>query len=214
MASKRPDLRLGLPSRSLAAAGQTKRSTPAGILLTAGASADRNHHTLVALEEALDPIPVERWDFPYTLAGRRTVDRPPKAMASVLQGVAALAMRVKAHPGEIMVGGRSYGGRMCSMAAAEALRVAGAIMISYPLHPPGKPERLRREHFPRLDIPCLFVSGTKDPFAAPDELVAATSAIPGPVAHRWIDGGDHGLRRYDAAVVEAVSAWLAELNER
>ncbi len=88
------------------------------------------------------------------------------------------------------------------------------MLVSYPLHPPGKPEKLRTDHFPALSVPCLFVSGTRDTFATPAELEAATAAIPGEVAHVWIDGGDHGLRRKDVAVVEAVSGWVAALLDR
>ena len=65
------------------------------------------------------------------------------------------------------------GGRMCSMAAADVLPAAALVLISYPLHPPGRPDTLRTEHLPSLSVPCLFVSGTRDPFGAPDELTAA-----------------------------------------
>ena len=74
------------------------------------------------------------------------------------------------------------------------------MLISYPLHPPGRPDRLRTEHFPALRLPCLFVSGTRDAFGTPDELEAATAAIPGPVTHQWLEGKDHGMRRADAEV--------------
>src|SRR5690606_21236718 len=107
-------------------------------------------------------------------------------------------------------GGRSYGGRMCSMAVAEGQPAAGLVLLSYPLHPPGKPDRLRTEHFPAIGVPCLFVSGERDPFGSPEELEAATAAIAGPVTHVWLAGGNDPKR--DGAVVEAVRAWLAELT--
>ncbi len=100
------------------------------------------------------------------------------------------------------------GGRMCSMAVAEGMPAAGLVLISYPLHPPGKPERLRTEHFPALAVPCLFVSGTRDAFGTPEELTEAHGSIPGPVTQVWIDAGDHGLRSRDAAVAAAVRGWL------
>ena len=71
------------------------------------------------------------------------------------------------------------GGRMCSMAASEGLPTSCLVLISYPLHPPGRPDRLRTEHFPTITVPCLFVSGDRDPFGSPDELEEATAAIPG-----------------------------------
>jgi predicted alpha/beta-hydrolase family hydrolase len=103
------------------------------------------------------------------------------------------------------------GGRMCSMAVAEGLAAAALVLISYPLHPPGKPDRPRTDHLGSLAVPCLFVSGTRDAFGTPDELEAATTVIPGAVSHVWIEGGDHGLRGKDQLVAEAVRAWLSEL---
>ncbi len=97
---------------------------------------------------------------------------------------------------------------MCSMAVADGLPAAGLVLVSYPLHPPGKPDTMRTEHFPQLGVPCLFVSGTRDAFATPAELEAATAAIPGPVSHVWLEGGDHGLRRREAEVAEAVREWV------
>jgi predicted alpha/beta-hydrolase family hydrolase len=182
----------------------------AGLLLTPGASATRESPALVAIDEgvsALD-VAVERMNFPYTEAGRRAPDRPPVLLQAVRDGAARLAAEHALKPASIFLGGRSMGGRMCSMAAAEGLTCRGLVLVSYPLHPPGKREQLRTAHFPQLDVPCLFVSGTKDTFGTPDELEQATKAIPGEVTHVWIEGGDHGLRRKDAAVVDAVVAWM------
>jgi predicted alpha/beta-hydrolase family hydrolase len=188
----------------------TRRRRTAGLLLTPGASATREQPSLVALDEAVTAlgVRVERMDFPYTQAGRRAPDRPPVLLQAVEDGAARLT---DAGVDDLYLGGRSMGGRMCSMAVAEGRIPAarGLVLVSYPLHPPGKPENLRTAHFPDLHVPCLFVSGTKDTFGRPEELEEATRAIPGEVAHVWIEGGDHGLRRKDAAVVEAVTAWLA-----
>jgi predicted alpha/beta-hydrolase family hydrolase len=104
------------------------------------------------------------------------------------------------------------GGRMCSMAVAEGLPALALVLVSYPLHPPGRPDRMRTEHFGQLAVPCLFVSGTRDAFGTPAELEAATAAIPGPVSHVWIEGGDHGLRGKDDAVATAVRAFLDRVS--
>ena len=188
----------------------------AGLLLTPGASATREQPSLVVLDEAVTAlgVAVERMDFPYTQAGRRAPDRPPVLLDAVRSGAAALAEGNGLRPKDVFLGGRSMGGRICSMAVADGLPAKGLVLISYPLHPPGKPDRLRTEHLPRIEVPCLFVSGTRDTFGTPAELEAATAAIPAPVTHVWIDGGDHGLRRKDAAVVEAVTAWLGPLLRR
>lgn len=188
---------------------------PAALLLTPGASASRDQPALVAVDRAVSGlgVAVERMDFPYKRAGRKAPDRPPVLIAAVVEGSAALAASSGVAPERVALGGRSMGGRICSMAAAEGLPCLGLVLVSYPLHPPGRPDRLRVDHFPRLRVPCLFVSGTRDAFAAPDELEAHTAAIPGPVTHVWLDGGDHGLRGRDAGVAEAVVRWFGEVLE-
>jgi uncharacterized protein len=184
-------------------------TTGLGLLLAPGAGADRDQAALVAIDHAATDAGwiVVRMDFPYRKAGRRAPDRAPVLIQSVRAEAAALALRCD----RLVMGGRSMGGRMCSMAAADGVGAAGLALVSYPLHPPGRPEALRTEHFPDLDLPCLFVSGTRDSFAAPAELEAATDAIPGPVTHRWIDGKDHGLRGCQAAVTALVIEWLSGL---
>jgi predicted alpha/beta-hydrolase family hydrolase len=179
-----------------------------GLLLTPGAGADRTQAALVAIDVSITEQGgvVERMDFPYRLAGRRAPDRAPVLIEAVRQGAEALRGRV----GRLALGGRSMGGRMCSMAVAEGLPADGLVLISYPLHPPGKPDRLRVEHFGALSVPCLFVSGTRDTFGRPEELEEATRAIPGAVTHHRIDGGDHGLRRADAEVARVVTEWFAQ----
>ncbi len=181
-----------------------------GLLLAPGAGADRNHAALVAVDEAATALGavVERMDFPSRKAGRRAPDRDPVLLAAVRAEAAALAARAGLAAERLVLGGRSMGGRMCSLAVADGLPALALVLVSYPLHPPGQPDRLRTAHFPRLDLPCLFVSGTRDTFGRPDELEAATAAIPGPVTHVWLDGKDHGLRRCDDTVAQAVVDWL------
>ena len=188
-----------------------KKKPDRALLLTPGASAGRDQPALVAVERALDPVPVERMDFPYKKAGRKSPDKPPVLIAAVEEGAAALSKKTGLPPERIALGGRSMGGRMCSMAVAEGLPALALVLVSYPLHPPGKPDRMRIEHFPQLDLPCLFVSGTRDAFAAVDELEAATKAIPGAVTHHWIEGGDHGLKRRDDEVAALVKDWVLSL---
>ncbi len=86
------------------------------------------------------------------------------------------------------------------------------VLVSYPLHPPGQPDRLRVEHLPAITVPALFVHGTRDPFGTPDELMAATATIAGPVTHVWIDGGRHDLKGADAEVASAVATFLRSLR--
>ena len=182
----------------------------AGLVLTPGAGAGRDQPALVAIDEALTAagVPVARVDFPYRRAGRRAPDRAPVLVAAVVEAAGDLSRTLGVAPGRVALGGRSMGGRMCSMAVAEGLEAAALVLVSYPLHPPGKPERPRTEHFPAIAVPCLFVSGRRDAFGTPDELEAATAAIAGPVTHAWIEGGDHGLRGKDAQVAAVVRDWV------
>jgi predicted alpha/beta-hydrolase family hydrolase len=185
---------------------------PLGLLLAPGASSDRNQAALVAIDSAATAagLTVVRMDFPYRQAGRRAPDRAPVLVQAVVDEAARLAPRV----GAIVLGGRSMGGRMCSLAVAEGTPAAGLVLISYPLHPPGRMDKLRTEHFPRLDVPCLFVSGTRDAFGSPTELEGATAAIPGAVTHHWIEGKSHGLRGADAELVSVVVPWVESLGGR
>lgn len=187
----------------------TMQSRVRAALLTPGAGSNREHHSLVALARALSPIPSERIDFPYRLAGRPFPDRAPVLIATITTAVGDLCDRVGCQPSEVLLLGRSMGGRMCSMAVAEGLEAAGLVLVSYPLHPPGKPDRLRTAHLPEVTVPCLFISGTRDTFATPQELVAATALVNGPVTTRFIDGGRHELDRCDPELCAGLTDWLA-----
>lgn len=187
----------------------------AGALLAPGAGAGADQPALVAIDTELSALglSVARIDFPYRLAGRRRPDPELVLEGTVREHANALASRIGADPEALLLGGRSMGGRICSQVVAKGLSVAGLVLVSYPLHPPGKPERLRSSHLHALHVPCLFISGTKDAFGTPAELEAATESIEGPVTHVWIEGGDHGLRRRDGEVAAAVARWFGETFE-
>jgi len=186
------------------------------LLLFPGAGASRDQSTLVALERAVaSGWTTVRADFPFRKEGRRAPDRPPKLLAAVraeLAGLAAIGS------GRVVVGGRSMGGRMCSMVAAGADgeprddKIVGVVLISYPLHPPGKPDARRVDHLPAITVPCLFVHGTRDPFGSPDELRQWTSTIAGPVTHHFVEDGRHDLKGKDAEIAAAVTSWLTALG--
>jgi predicted alpha/beta-hydrolase family hydrolase len=186
---------------------------PAGLILTPGASARRDHSGLVTIDEAVTKVglAVERVEFPGVTAGKRRPDTPAVCIDTIRTATSELADRLGVPTRRVAIGGRSMGGRMCSMAAAEGLDVAALVLVSYPLHPPGRPERLRTAHFPDLHLPCLFVSGRRDAFASPAELEQETKAIPGPVTVVFVDG-DHSLRKSESAVADIVAPWLAGLR--
>jgi predicted alpha/beta-hydrolase family hydrolase len=192
-----------------------------GLLLFPGAGSGADQPALRAIEQSVAPLPVRRADFPYRRAGRRAPDRAPVLVAAVRVEAQAFAESLGVSPSGLVLGGRSMGGRMCTIAAAgsgpgavddePAWPVAGLVLVAYPLHPPGRPERLRVEHLPRLDVPCLFVHGTRDPFGSPGELTSWTATVPGPVTHVWVEGGRHDLRGADEVVASGVAAWLRGL---
>ena len=179
------------------------------LLLFPGAGSSSTHSSLLAIEKAVAPMLCRRADFPYRRAGRKAPDRPPVLLRAVRDEAAPLL------DGGLVLGGRSMGGRMCSMAVGDAddpLPGRGLVLISYPLHPPGKPDSLRVEHLPRLTVPCLFIHGTRDPFGTPQELQQWTATIPGQVTHRWIEGRGHDLKGADSEIAETVASWISALR--
>lgn len=179
-----------------------------GLLLTPGAGADSSQPALVAIADGLAPIPVSRMDFPYRLAGNKIPDRAPVLVDAVRRGAVELAAALGVAESALVLGGRSMGGRMCSMAVAAGQPAAGLVLLSYPLHPPGKPDRLRTDHFPDIAVPCLFVSGTKDPFGTPAEFDAALPSIRARVTTVWLEGQGHSPRGRDAQIVAAIEQFL------
>ena len=179
------------------------------LLLFPGAGSSSTHPSLLAIEAAVAPMHCVRADFPYRKAGRKAPDRTPLLLQAVRDEAAPLV------DGGLVLGGRSMGGRMCSMVVADVddpLPARGLVLISYPLHPPGKPESLRVEHLPRLTVPCLFIHGSRDPFGSPTELQPWMETIPGKVTHHWIEGRGHDLKGCDAVIARLVAEWISALG--
>ena len=183
----------------------------AGMLLTPGAGGGADQHTLVALEASLD-LPVRRIDFGYRRQGRRFPDQAPKLIAELRSAAEAFAADLGTTTARLVLGGRSMGGRMCSMAVAEGLPAVGLVMLSYPLHPPNKPDKLRVDHFCAIDVPVLFVGGDRDPFGTPEEFAAHLGAIGGDVTVHWLEGQGHDPKgSADTEIVSVVAEFLASL---
>jgi uncharacterized protein len=197
------------------------------VLLAHGAGSDRNSPALIAVSERLTGagIPSLRFDYPYRQAGRKAPDRPPVLEAATRDAAAQLAKQTGLAPERLVLGGRSMGGRYCSMVAGhdtDPVPALGLVLLGYPLHPAGKPERLRTAHFPRLTMPVLFVSGDRDALAPRPSLEEAARAIPGPVTFHWLAGADHGYRVPKSSgrvpadilneVAEVTAAWVAALS--
>ena len=189
-----------------------KRGADRAVLLAHGAGADMNAATLTTVADALADakVPSLRFNFPYRAAGRRGPDRAPVLEAAVREAVGELARRTKLPPERLVLGGRSMGGRICSMVAADT-GALGLVLLGYPLHPPGKATQLRVEHFARLRMPTLFVSGTRDAFGSPAELQREARKLKGPVSFHWVETGDHGFKplKSSGLTVDAVLADVA-----
>lgn len=170
---------------------------PAGaVALTHGAGGSRDAPMLVALcdEWARRGWLAVRYNLPYRR--RRPKGPPSGSSASDLAGIVEAVAAVRSlTPGPVIAGGHSYGGRLTSMAVADhGLRPDVLTLFSYPLHPPGKPERARTEHLPRITVPTVFTHGTADPFGTLDELRPAVALIAAPTTIVEITGARHDLR--------------------
>ena len=180
-----------------------KRSVPRvrdrAVLLAHGAGSDMHGAALVAVADALAAVGVAslRFNYPYRSAGRNSPDRPKVLEAATREAAAELARRAKLPPERLVLGGRSMGGRYCSMvvgAAEDPVPALGLLLLGYPLHAAGKADQPRVEHFPRIRVPVLFVSGTRDALASQPALTAAARKIKGPRQFHWLDTADHGYR--------------------
>jgi hypothetical protein len=166
------------------------------LVLTHGAGGNSKAPLLVALSERIAAAGVTtlRCDLPYRQ--RRPTGPPSPSDAKHDQAGLrrAVTLMQERFGGRAFLGGVSYGGRQASMlVAAEPALVEGLLLLSYPLHPPGRPEQLRTAHLPELRTPTLFVSGTRDAFGSIDELEAAIKLIPAPTKLIPIEGAGHGL---------------------
>ena len=198
-----------------------KRGADRAVLLAHGAGADMHAAALTTVADALADakIPSLRFNFPYMAAGRRGPDRPPVLEAAVREAAADLsrAARRSRPNGSCSAAGRWAAASVRSSPRADdPLPALGLVLLGYPLHPPGKPETLRVEHFPRIRVPCLFVSGTRDAFGTPDELKPHAKKIKGPVEWHWIETGDHGFKplKSSGLTVDAALDAAARLSWR
>jgi predicted alpha/beta-hydrolase family hydrolase len=133
-----------------------------------------------------------RFDFPYMREGRRAPDRAPVLIEEYRAAFAEAQERADGMP--VLAGGRSMGGRMASMAVAEGMPAAGLVFLAYPLHPPGRPEKIRDAHLYDIAVPMLFVQGTRDTFAQPDLLAGVLARLGSRAELVTIEGGDHGFK--------------------
>jgi len=203
----------------VSAAFASPRGSIATLVVAHGAGAGMDHPFLVGFAQAMNDRKVAtlRFNFPYLEAGRRSPDSQPAAVAAWRAAFELASTRSRGRP--VAAGGKSYGGRMASVAVAEGMPAAALVFLGYPLHPPGRPERIRDEHLYGIEVPMLFLHGTQDPFADPSLLARVVAKLGDRAVDAPIEGGDHsfnvrGARRAPAEVgaslADAAAAFLRE----
>jgi len=171
-------------------------ATGDGLVLTHGAGSNAQAPLLRALSDlfAEGGFQVLRCNLPYRQLRSYGPPRPGDAARDRAGLANAFVALKKSVPGRLFLGGHSYGGRQSTMLAAESPGlVEGLLLMSYPLHPPGKKEQLRIQHLPKLNIPALFVHGTRDPFGSIEEMEAALKLIPARTRLERVEGAGHDL---------------------
>lgn len=199
----------------IAGVAHEPEGTPAGVVaLTHGAGGNRDSPMLRALcdEWARRGWLAVRYNLPYR---RRRPKGPPSGSAAAdIEGIVDAVATVRAlADGPVIAGGHSYGGRMTSMAVADGLHLDVLTLFSYPLHPPGKPERARVEHLPRITVPTVFTHGTADPFGTLDEIRPAAGLVGAATDIVEVTGARHdlGSKKLDVPAL-AVDAALRRLG--
>jgi uncharacterized protein len=205
-------LTIDVPGSGPVSAASVRPSSPvASLVLHHGAGAGMDHPFMAGFARAIadEGVATLRCNFPYIEAGKRTPGSQQLALDTVRAAFETASGRATA--GEpIWVGGKSYGGRMASVAVADGLPAAGLVFLGYPLHAPGKPDRLRDEHLYGIAVPMLFLQGTKDPFATAPALEPVLAKLP-MATHVVVEGGGHSLERSRSDDPREVAGALAPL---
>jgi hypothetical protein len=181
-----------------------------------GAGGHKDDKSMLRLAASLEPLGLEviRFNFPYRAAGSKRIDPMPILKKSFVENIKKSK--------RLIIGGRSMGGRVASMLAADGFDCAGLLLAAYPLHPAGQPEKLRDAHLPKIRCPVLCLNGTRDALCRKDLMETALKTVQAPWTMHWIEGADHSFHvlrssgRSDADVDEevkaAVGGWLAALG--
>ena len=208
-----PEVRgsLGESRSAVSAVWIVPKDVVAWLVVAHGAGAGMDHPFLAGFCRAIAAhgVATARFNFHYMNAGRRAPDPEPSLRAAWNE--AFMGVRAMAGPTPVLVGGKSLGGRIASMCVADGMDAAGLVFLGYPLHPPGKTERLRAEHLARITVPMLFLQGTRDPFAQPELLAKVLAQLRERATLVPIEGGDHSFNvRGVKADPREIGAGLAE----
>ena len=188
-------IRIETPGGDTAGAFAMPSDAAAVLVLAHGAGGTMDSPFLTGFSRSLNDAGVAtlRFNFEYAERGRRSPDAEPKLRAVWIAAFGEATARARGLAA--FAGGKSLGGRIASMAVAEGdLGAAGLVFVGYPLHPPGKPDRVRDEHLYRIEVPMLFLQGTADPFARSGVLEPVLRRLGRRAEYHPIDGGDHSFR--------------------
>ena len=199
-----------------------KHRAGVALILGHGAGQTSDFMKSFAVGLAARGIDIATFNFLYREQGRRIPDPNDRLEACWRTVIDAVRTRITSDGDALAIGGKSMGGRIASQVAAAGISgLAGLVFLGYPLHPPGRPDRLRSKHLSAIRAPMLFVQGSRDPFGTPEELRPITSSLQ-PAADLYVvEGGDHSFKvRKGAGVVQSdihsmiqdhIAAWLREL---
>ena len=191
----------------------------ATLVVAHGAGAGMDHPFMAGFTRAMNDLGVAtlRFNFVYTENGRRAPDPAPFLEETWRAAFDAASGRAKGEP--VWAGAKSLGGRIASMVVADGMPAAGLVFLGYPLHAPGKPERIRDEHLYSIKAPMLFLEGTRDPFATPEPLQRVITKLGDRASIVSIEGGDHSFnirgakrdaREVGAGLAEPAAAFIRE----
>jgi len=206
-------------------AGSGSRNVPL-VVLAHGAGGDMHSPLLTAVHQALADrgcLSV-KFNFPYKERGRSAPDPAPRLERCFRTVLEAVRAENEPRIGRVFIGGKSLGGRMATHLAAQGTEVDGVILLGYPLHPPGKPERARVAHLPAIKAPMLFFAGTRDPLCNLDLLRRTLDTLTAPITLHVVPDGDHSfdvLKRTGrgrdevwAEIVDVTGRWIAERSSQ
>jgi predicted alpha/beta-hydrolase family hydrolase len=189
-----------------------------GYVVAHGAGAGMRHPFLESIAQALlsREVATLRYEFPYMEAKKSRPDSPAVAAARVREAVDRANQEWPGLP--LLAGGKSFGGRMTSTAQSEAPLpgVKGLVFLGFPLHPPGKPSTTRAEHLYQIEIPMLFLQGTRDEFAQRPLITEVCEQLGPRATLQWIEGGDHSFkvgkgRDVIAELADHIVGWADQL---
>jgi uncharacterized protein len=196
---------LQTPGGPVSAAFDGPRDASLLVVLAHGAGAGMDSDFMVSAAGALgsEGFRVCRFNFLYTEVGKKAPDRQP-----VLEETyRAVLEELRPEHDRVVIGGKSLGGRIASMIVAQGAPADGLVFFGYPLHPPGRPERIRKAHLPDIEVPMLFVEGTRDSFCPLETLEEVRTELKAPNEVAVIDGGDHSLKVPKSSGRTTEEAW-------